>query len=127
MDRSVVANCVCVLCFGYLLGCAKPAMYSGDFRVRNHSQSDILIKKWTEFGLACPAAGFAAINGNCESSFPKLDRLPDSTVVTWKDVNSEEWKSQEIDLRLVNAPNSNDVMEFELSPEGTWSVHRVPE
>lgn len=114
-----------------LAGCgSSPPMpyFSGEFSVSSKYGEPIIIKDWQGFGAAQPARGYIIPEADKIVFFPKLDRLPESTVVSWvleSDENGEVF-SQEIDLKGVVPPNTEGQTEFTFGEDGKWTVRFVP-
>lgn len=116
-----------------ICGCAPDEpnpFYSGNFAVVNEGDKTVVIKGWANFGEAQPAEGFIVPGaGNGKSSFfPKLERFPESTVVSWvlEDDQEGEVFSQEINLKGVVPQNTEGQTEFILGEDGVWTVRFVP-
>jgi hypothetical protein len=117
-------------------GCARNApgpLYSGDFVVFSKNEKTIVIKDWAGFGGARPADGYITTGKGETSSlgagthFPKLDRFPESTVVSWvlEDDQEGEVFSQEINLKGIVPQNTEGQTEFIFDENGVWTVRFV--
>jgi len=73
--------------------------------------------------------GYISREGPKSSDFPKLDRIPESTVVSWVFDDDEDGPvhSQAIDLRGVVPKNIEGRTEFTFGEDGIWSVKFIPE
>lgn len=117
-------------------GCAPNdpgPFYSGDFVVLSKNEKAIVVKDWAGFGMARPAQGYVDMGKGemssfgAETHFPKLDRFPESTVVSWvlKDDEEGEVFSQEISLKGIVPQNTEGETEFIFDENGVWTVRFV--
>lgn len=98
--------------------------YSGEFEVINHTKETIWIDDWQGFGRAQPSGGAVTPGTTAGSSvsFPRLDTIPDSTVVTWRVDGSNTKLRQEVSLKGVVPVGASGRTVFVLDEEGHWSV-----
>lgn len=78
--------------------------------------------------MAQPGRGYIVREGPKSSFFPKLDRIPESTIVSWVSEDDEDGPvhSQTIDLKGVVPKNTEGSTEFTFGENGIWSVKFVP-
>lgn len=82
--RIILVVAILSLSAGWGCGFMKHgSRYSGDFAVINKNEKLVIIKEWKNFGWAQPGDGHIAPGTEASTSFPKLDQIPESTVVTW--------------------------------------------
>lgn len=125
MDKHLCIACSCVVFAVISVGCGPKYPYSGRFALISHYNKKIKIANWTGFGFASPGHAILSPETEKKSDFPNLDRLPQTTTVTWTEEGNDAKRTQTIDLTSVVQAGSDKRMLFELSSDAVWTVSLV--
>lgn len=97
-------------------------MYSGVFEVRNISRVKIHNVEFSDFGAACPGGKINSPGGWSISTFPPLDRLPESTTVTWIEEGTESQQAERIEVASKIPTGRNGSIVFWFEEDLSWRV-----